>query len=146
MSTRDGISIRATRRVVRFLFWKTGAFTFDAKYLDGRIENNVDLDEVLDTAKYPADAWDTRHGAMDQAGDHGEPGRWVVYPWGRPVDDDQSPNPAPSRLPAERGRGKRPGRWVGNVVLVLLLLTTLFVVSIFAWPAIDARTLKAEEC
>jgi len=41
---------------------------------------------------------------------------------------------------------KRRGRWIGNLALALFLLVALFVVSIFAWPAIDARTLKAERC
>lgn len=48
---------------------------------------------------------------------------------------------------SRRSSGKRRStRWVGSVVLALFLLVLLFVVSIFAWPAIDARTLKGEEC
>ena len=64
------------RRVVRY----------DARYADGHVEHNVDVDVVLDGQHLPADAWATR-GAAEAACPQVGTGRWVEYATGRLLDD-----------------------------------------------------------
>ena len=50
------------------------------------VQNNVNLDSVLNGARFPADYHSVKRGAEAVAGD-GVPGEWVDYPYGRPLRD-----------------------------------------------------------
>lgn len=60
---------------------------YDVRFRDGEIQYDVDLDTVLQGARYPADFHCARDGAIAVAGEVGVPGLWVDYPYGRPLAD-----------------------------------------------------------
>ena len=86
MSSQMPIAIRATA------YWKTRSWLkslylsirYDARFADGREEHGVDLDAVLQGARFPADYWSTKYGARDACPEEGA-GAWVDYPYGRPL-------------------------------------------------------------
>ena len=82
------IHVRATRvtRKRRSLLFGRTYFTYDVRFRDGEIQNNVDPNAVLEGARYPADYHSVMRGAEAVAGD-GVPGQWVDYPYGRLLGD-----------------------------------------------------------
>ena len=55
-------------------------------YPDGTVAVGVDVDDVLQGRRFPADAWATRQAAELACGDRvGAPGDWVEYASGRPL-------------------------------------------------------------
>lgn len=78
--------VRATkvaRKRPSLIFGKT-YYSYDVRFKDGRVQEDVNLDDVLEGARFPADYHTVRNGARAVAGD-GVPGPWVDYPYGRPV-------------------------------------------------------------
>ena len=73
---------RVTRRHLSLVFGRT-YFSYDVRFGDGRVQENVNLDDMLQGARYPADYHAVKNGAQNVAGD-GVPGPWVDYPYGRP--------------------------------------------------------------
>ena len=61
-------------------------FTYDARFADGQIVRDVDVDEVLQGRRLPADAWATREAAERACPEIGQ-GAWVEYATGRRVPD-----------------------------------------------------------
>jgi hypothetical protein len=59
---------------------------FDVRYADGTVRRDVHLDAELKGARYPADRQATERGARAAVG------RWVDYPYGRPLRADGSPD------------------------------------------------------
>jgi hypothetical protein len=57
---------------------------YDALFSDGHEEHGVDLSSVLQGARFPADYWSAREGAIDACSTEGI-GTWVDYPYGRPL-------------------------------------------------------------
>jgi hypothetical protein len=82
------IHIRATRFTRKRWSLTLGRtyITYDVRFQDGDIQSNVNPNNVLDGARYPADYWTVMHGVEAVAGD-GVPGEWVDYPYGRPLRD-----------------------------------------------------------
>lgn len=76
---------RVTRKRRSFIFGKT-YFTYDVRFRDGEVQLNVNPNNVLEGTRYPADYWTVMRGAEAVAGD-GVPGKWVDYPYGRPLAD-----------------------------------------------------------
>lgn len=56
----------------------------DARFADGDEEHDVDLNAVLQEARFPADHWCTLNGAKDACPPAGV-GPWVEHPYGRPL-------------------------------------------------------------
>lgn len=86
MSSQMPVAIRAAaswkRR--RWLKSRYRSIRYDARFADGREEQGVDLNAVLQGARFPADYWSTRNG-VDLACPEEGTGLWVDYPYGRPV-------------------------------------------------------------
>jgi hypothetical protein len=82
------VHVRATRvtRKRRSLLFGRTYFTYDVRFRDGEVQNNVNPNQVLEGARYPADYHSVMRGAEAVAGD-GVPGEWVDYPYGRPLGD-----------------------------------------------------------
>lgn len=82
------VHIRATRvtRKRRSLIFGKAYFTYDVRFQNGDVQTNVNPNDVLEGARYPADYWTVMRGVEALAGD-GVPGEWVDYPYGRPVRD-----------------------------------------------------------
>ena len=76
---------KVTRKRPSLVFGKT-YYSYDVQFQDGRVQNDVNLDDVLQGARYPADYQTVKNGAQAVAGD-GTPGTWVDYPYGRPVSE-----------------------------------------------------------
>jgi hypothetical protein len=72
---------RVTRKRRSLIFGKT-YFTYDVRSRDGEVQANVNPNDVLGGARYPADYRTVIRGAEAVAGD-GVPGDWVDYPYGR---------------------------------------------------------------
>jgi hypothetical protein len=77
---------RVTRKRPALLFGKR-YFSYDVRFEGGDIQTGVDLNAVLQGARYPADYHSAKRGAQAVAGDDGVPGQWVDYPYGRPLRD-----------------------------------------------------------
>jgi hypothetical protein len=82
------VAVRATvvTRKRRSLIFGRTYLSYDVRFKDGEIQKDVNLDAVLQGARFPADYRTVKHGAMAVAGD-GAPGEWVDYPYGRPLHD-----------------------------------------------------------
>ena len=74
-----------TRKRRSLIFGRTH-YSYDVRFNDGKVQHDVNLDAVLQGARYPADYHTVKDGAKAVAG-HGIPGEWVDYPYGRPVRD-----------------------------------------------------------
>lgn len=74
---------KVTRKHHSLIFGKT-YFSYDVRFRDGKVQRDVNLDAVLQGARYPADFHPVKEGAQAVAGD-GAPGEWVDYPYGRPL-------------------------------------------------------------
>jgi hypothetical protein len=59
---------------------------YDARFAGGHEEHDVDLNAVLQGARFPADYWCTLKGAKDACPPVGI-GPWVDYPYGRPLSE-----------------------------------------------------------
>ncbi|MEX5258131.1 hypothetical protein [Kocuria arenosa] len=59
---------------------------YDARFAHGHAELDVDLNAVLQGARFPADCWCTLNGAEDACPPAGI-GPWVDYPYGRPLEE-----------------------------------------------------------
>ncbi|MCQ1957539.1 hypothetical protein NNX39_13635 [Arthrobacter sp. zg-Y826] len=66
----------------RSLFFGAAYLSYDVRYADGEVQSCVNIDDVLQGARYPADFHTTVSGAKAVAG-RGVPGEWVDYPYGR---------------------------------------------------------------
>jgi hypothetical protein len=65
----------------------TNIYAVDMKrFADGQIVRDVDVDEVLQGRRLPADAWATREAAERACPEIGQ-GAWVEYATGRRVPD-----------------------------------------------------------
>jgi hypothetical protein len=53
---------------------------YDVRFADGREEHGVDLNAVLQGARFPADYWSTLDGANHACPEEGT-GPWVDYPY-----------------------------------------------------------------
>ncbi|UIK88037.1 hypothetical protein [Arthrobacter polaris] len=86
MAVKLPICVRATRvtRKRASIFFGKGYFQYDVKFEGGEVQNDVNLDAVLQGARFPADFHSVMQGARAVAGE-GVPGQWVDYPYGRPV-------------------------------------------------------------
>jgi hypothetical protein len=62
------------------------ALSYDARFEDGHVERGVDVDKVLQGARFPADYWVTRKGADAACPEIGT-GTWVAYATGAPLLD-----------------------------------------------------------
>ena len=82
------VAVRVTlvTRKRRSLIFGRRYYSYDVRFKDGEIQQDVNLDAVLQGARFPADYRAVKHGAMAVAGD-GAPGKWVDYPYGRPLRD-----------------------------------------------------------
>lgn len=79
-------ALRATASSRTTLFGRRKrVMRYDARYADGRVEHNVNADEVLDGQHLPADAWATREAAEAACPEVGT-GPWVEYATGRLLD------------------------------------------------------------
>lgn len=88
MANRErATAIRATPVSARTVLGRDRVrFRYDALFLDGRVEYDVNVDAALDGRHLPADAWVTRAAAEATCSGAG-PGRWVEYAAGRELDD-----------------------------------------------------------
>ena len=68
----------------RSLFFGAAYLSYDVRFANGEVQLDVDIDDVLQGARYPADFHATISGAKAVAG-RGVPGEWVEYPYGRPL-------------------------------------------------------------
>lgn len=82
------VQVRATivTRKRRSLIFGRTYHSYDVRFQDGDVQINVNPNNVLEGARYPADYWTVMHGAEAAAG-NGVPGEWVDYPYGRPPRD-----------------------------------------------------------
>jgi hypothetical protein len=82
------IAVRATvvTRKRRSLIFGRTYISYDVRFKDGKLQQDVNLDAALQGARYPADYRAVKDGATAVAGD-GVPGEWVDYPYGRPLRD-----------------------------------------------------------
>lgn len=82
------VHVRATKvaRKRRSLIFGRTYFSYDVRFRDAEVQNNVNLDSVLNGARFPADYHSVVRGAEAVAGD-GIPGEWVDHPYGRPLRD-----------------------------------------------------------
>ena len=79
-------ALRATASSRTTLFGRRKrVMRYDARYADGRVEHNLNADEVLDGQHLPADAWATREAAEAACPEVGT-GPWVEYATGRLLD------------------------------------------------------------
>lgn len=86
------VAIRATS-VRRWLsFGRRRKYVWGARFRDGTVERDVDIDRVLQCGRCPADGWATRHAAERACGTEGR-GPWVEYPTGYPLVDDGRERP-----------------------------------------------------
>jgi hypothetical protein len=87
MSTSERpVAIRATATSKPTIFgrWKR-TFKYDAYFADGRVEQDVNVDEMLNCRGLPADAWATRDAANATCPELGQ-GKWVEYATGSVLD------------------------------------------------------------
>ncbi|SCB92726.1 hypothetical protein GA0061083_1590 [Pseudarthrobacter enclensis] len=86
MSSEIPVAIRASAswRRRRWLKSRYRSISYDARFADWREEYGVNLDSVLQGARFPADYWATRQGARSACPEEGT-GLWVDYPYGRPL-------------------------------------------------------------
>lgn len=81
------VAIRAIAEVrTSVLRRRRRLFRYDARFPDGRIAGDVNIDDVLQGRLFPADAWATRH-AAEAACPEGGTGEWVEYATGRRLED-----------------------------------------------------------
>ena len=81
------VAVRATARVeMSLLRRRRRVVRYDARFADGRVERDVNLDSVLQGRRLPADAWATRDAAEAACPEVGT-GTWVEYATGRPLAD-----------------------------------------------------------
>jgi hypothetical protein len=82
------VAVRATvvTRKRRSLIFGRKYLSYDVRFKDGKVQQDVNPNAVLQGARFPADYWTVMHGAEAVAGD-GVPGEWVDYPYGRPLHD-----------------------------------------------------------
>lgn len=86
VSTPDlPVAIRATVREKRSILGAKRVYTYDVRFANGAEERDVNIDDVLQGGRYPADAWAARHAAEKACRDTG-PGAWVRYPSGCSLD------------------------------------------------------------
>lgn len=80
------VAIRATRtwKTRRWLKTRYRSIQYDARFADGREEHDVNLDAILQGARFPADYRSTLEGARRACPEEGA-GLWVDYPYGRPL-------------------------------------------------------------
>ncbi|WP_165788331.1 hypothetical protein [Arthrobacter glacialis] len=81
------VAVRASASWKRRAQWpktRYRSIQYDARFADGREEQGVKIDEVLQGWRYPADAWCVRGGAEKECPEEGA-GPWVDYPYGRPL-------------------------------------------------------------
>ena len=76
---------RVTRKRRPLIIGKT-SFNYGVRFRDGEIQNNMNPNNVLNGARFPADYHSVVRGAEAVAGD-GIPGEWVDHPYGRPLRD-----------------------------------------------------------
>ena len=81
------VAIRATSVRRWPSFGRRRKYVWEARFSDGTVERDVDIDRVLQCGRYPADGWVTRH-AAEEACDIEDTGPWVAYPAGSPLPDD----------------------------------------------------------
>lgn len=80
------VALRAVRSSRATLFGRRKrVISYDARYADGHVEQNVNADEVLDGRHLPADASATRNAAEAACPAVGA-GPWVEYATGRLLD------------------------------------------------------------
>ncbi len=85
MSSDMPVAIRATASWERrWLRTRYRSIRYDVRFADGREEQSVDVNAVLQGARYPADYWSTLNGAELACPEDGT-GQWVDYPYGRPL-------------------------------------------------------------
>lgn len=86
MSSQMPVAIRATAswKIRRRLKSRYRSIRYDARFADGREEHGVDLNGVLQGARFPADYWSTVNGADHACPEEGS-GAGVDYPYGRPL-------------------------------------------------------------
>lgn len=76
-------ALRATASVTTTMIGRRRRnVTYDALYADGRVDRDVDADEVLQGLRLPADAWATR-AVADAACPATGTGPWIEYATGR---------------------------------------------------------------
>ncbi|TFC45994.1 MULTISPECIES: hypothetical protein [Cryobacterium] len=82
------VAVRATvvTRKRRSLIFGRTHLSYDVRFKDGKVQQDVNIDAVLQGARFPADYHTVVDGAKAVAGD-GVPGEWVDYPYGRPLRD-----------------------------------------------------------
>ncbi|WP_411734643.1 hypothetical protein [Paeniglutamicibacter sp.] len=81
------IAVRASASWKRRRHWPKTRYRsvqHDARFADGREEQGVRIDAVLQGWRYPADPWCVRDGAEKECPEEGI-GPWVDYPYGRPL-------------------------------------------------------------
>jgi hypothetical protein len=80
------VAVRATAtwKTRRWLKSRYRSIRYDVRFADGREEHGVDLNAVLQGARFPADYRSTRDGAAHVCPEEGT-GPWVDYPYGRPL-------------------------------------------------------------
>ena len=88
METILPVHVRATivTRKRRSLIFGRTYYSYDVRFQDGEVQINVNPNNVLEGARFPADYHSVMRGAEAVAGD-GVPGEWVDYPYGRPLHD-----------------------------------------------------------
>lgn len=81
------VAIRATAEVKTSLFSRRRRkLRFDARFADGHVVRDVNVDDALQGQRFPADAWLTRE-AAEAACPRNGPGDWVEYATGRRLND-----------------------------------------------------------
>lgn len=81
------LAIRATAEVELSLFnRKRRKLRYDARFADGHVVRDVNVDDVLQGRRFPADAWTTRKAAEAACPEDGL-GDWVEYATGRRLND-----------------------------------------------------------
>ena len=87
MSETAGLpsKVRASKKWGGVWPFRGWIYTFDAHFDQQGIQHSVNLQQALQSERYPADYWQTRRAAEAQA-QEGRPGRWVSYPTGNLLD------------------------------------------------------------
>jgi hypothetical protein len=81
------VAIRATAEVGTSLFSrKRRNLRYDARFADGHVVRDVNVDDVPQGRRFPADARTTREAAEAACPENG-PGDWVEYATGRRLND-----------------------------------------------------------
>ena len=81
------VAVRATAQVEAALFGRRRrVIRFDARFADGHVERDVNIDGVLHGRRLPADAWATRDAAAAACPEVGT-GAWIEYATGRRLAD-----------------------------------------------------------